>query len=192
MSLYGHYFCFTCTPQHSGITSCYSNGSIMSQRSCRKYRYVAFARWRGVVTVHLHLIDHVRLDPRSPHRERNLGHFSRFCGAHSRGQQTQASFQSVAGGSSQAALWNEAQNAEVWGRNAENRVRGEVPEKTWFWCISRLKKSSNLDVLQLVGRFQFLELCKKFISQPLGVHTHFQHPRNDALVNKQTTTLVRL
>jgi len=168
MTLYGHYFCFICTPQHSGITSCYSNGSIMSQRSCRKYRYVAFARWRGVVTVHLHLIDNVTLDPRSPHRERNLGHFSRFCGAHSRGQQTEASFQSVAGGLARRLCETKPkmQKSEVGKLRAGSGAKFQ--KKMWFWCISRLKKSSNLDVLQLVGRFQFLELCKKFISQPLG------------------------
>ena len=41
-------------------------------------------------------------------------------------------------------------------------------KKRGFGAFRALKKSSNLDVLQLVGRFQFLELCKKFISQPLG------------------------
>ena len=32
--------------------------------------------------------------------------------------------------------------------------------KMWFWCISGLEKSSNLDISQLIGRSQHLELCK--------------------------------
>jgi len=40
--------------------------------------------------------------------------------------------------------------------------------KVWFWCISGLEISSNLDSSQLVGRSQLLELYKKFISESLG------------------------
>ena len=31
----------------------------------------------------------------------------------------------------------------------------------WLWNISWLEKSSNLDISQLAGRLQLLELCKK-------------------------------
>jgi len=41
--------------------------------------------------------------------------------------------------------------------------------KIWFWCMSGIEKSSNLDISQLVGRFQLLELGKtNRISQLLG------------------------
>jgi len=51
----------------------------------------------------------------------------------------------------------------------------------WFWCMSGIEKSSNLDISQLVGRFQLLELGKtNRISQLLGVHRPLQHPLNDA------------
>ena len=34
--------------------------------------------------------------------------------------------------------------------------------KMWFWCISGLEKSSNLDISRLVGRFLLLAFCTKF------------------------------
>jgi len=41
--------------------------------------------------------------------------------------------------------------------------------KMLFWCMSGIEKSSNLDISQLVGRFQLLELGKtNRISQLLG------------------------
>jgi len=53
----------------------------------------------------------------------------------------------------------------------------------WFWCISELEKSSNLDISLLVGRFQLLEFCSKsFHNRWGGVRRPLQHPVNDALL----------
>ena len=98
-------------------------------------------------------------------------------------------FQWFLGSSLQAAVWNEARKAEVWGQNGWQRGRVKVlgdgqqapfppangsggallarPAGSWaklrkYFGISGLEKSSNLDILQLVGRFQLSELCKKF------------------------------
>ena len=50
--------------------------------------------------------------------------------------------------------------------------------KMWFWCISGLEKSSNLDISQLVGRFQLLELCTKSLYNRFIVRRPLQHPIN--------------
>jgi len=52
--------------------------------------------------------------------------------------------------------------------------------KCCLGCISDIEKSSNLDISQLVGRFQLLELCKKFTSIVGEVHRLPQRPLNDA------------
>jgi len=56
---------------------------------------------------------------------------------------------------------------------------GRSAGKMWFLCISGLEKSTNLDISQLVDRFQVLDLYKR-----ISFHNRYrplQHPLNDGI-----------
>jgi len=65
-------------------------------------------------------------------------------------------------------------------------------KKRGFGAFRALKNQAISTFYSWLAVFSFWSCAKNSFRNRWGVHTHFQHPRNDAPVNKQTTTLVRL
>jgi len=68
---------------------------------------------------------------------------------------------------------NLLQGVRVWvsAVSSPSGVRGGGRScgKMWFWCISGFEKSTNLDISELVDRFQLMELCVKHLTIVRGL-----------------------
>ena len=63
----------------------------------------------------------------------------------------------------------------------------KLQKKRGFGAFRALKNQAISTFYSWLAVFSFWSCAKNSFRNRWGVHTHFQHPRNDAPVNKQTT-----